>query len=62
LEELESAETMATSCFQRLKQIKVDIGDADVPELTKLREREIVEFSGKLRTAEQEVYDIRKTL
>lgn len=62
LEELESADNMASSCVQRLKQIKTDISDADVPELTKEREKEIVEFSSKLRQAEQDVYDIRKQL
>lgn len=62
IEELENADNIASSCHSRLRQIKIDIGDADVPELTKQREQEVVEFSAKLRKVEQDFAELKKQI
>eukprot|EP00347_Sterkiella_histriomuscorum_P007817 403347449 len=62
LDKLSDQERQAMICLKRLAQIKKDIGIADVPELIQLREKEIQEFSGKIRKLEQEYNEIKKQM
>jgi hypothetical protein len=62
LEELEISDYSSNQCNNKLKSIKTNIGDADIPELVKQREREITEFSSKLRKAETDFSELKKII
>ena len=49
---IKSFEFQTSNCIKKINLIRRDIGIADIPELIQLREREIVDFSARLRKVE----------
>ena len=62
LEKLEATDKQQMILMKRLNNIKMEIGIADIPELIQIREKEITEFSGKLRVLESDYLDLKKQL
>lgn len=62
MEKLEQSDRSSQQLLKRLNTIRKEIGIADITDLIQIREKEVTEFSGKLRKLENDFNDLKKNL
>ena len=62
IDKLDKQDNASVQCIKKLNQIRREVGIADIPELINLREKEITEFSSKLRKLENEYLELKKLI